>query len=99
MSTYPLADTAVVLFDLYFCKWFGFDSDCYGTAVTASGIYFETLAFKIWQFTSKLRWVIGWPVDSPAITTSQSINFGLQRCKIQIKEAENINSSLGGPTP
>lgn len=75
IKTYSLADTAVVLFDLYFWKWLGLDSDRYGTAVTASGVYFESLPFKFWQFTDKLRWVIGWLVFIPAIMTSQSINF------------------------
>lgn len=46
MKTYPLADTAVILFDLYVWKRLGFDSESYGTAVTASSVYFKSVAFK-----------------------------------------------------
>jgi hypothetical protein len=47
MKTYPLADTAVVLFDVDFGKGLGLDSECYGTAVTASGVYFQSFAFEV----------------------------------------------------
>ena len=75
METYSLADAAVVLFDLYFWERLGFDSEGHGAAVTASGVYFEALAFKFGQFTRKLRWIIGWLVSIPAIMTSSSINL------------------------
>jgi hypothetical protein len=37
-KTYPLADTAVVLFDLYFWERLGLDSERDGTTMTASSI-------------------------------------------------------------
>jgi hypothetical protein len=39
-KTYPLADAAVVLFDLYFWERLGLDSDRDGTTMTASSIDF-----------------------------------------------------------
>src|SRR5271155_3691651 len=74
MRTYPLADTAVVLFDLYFWERLCFDSESHGTAVTASSIYFQSLAFKVGKFTRELRWIIGWLVVIPAIIASQIIS-------------------------
>jgi hypothetical protein len=37
-KTYPLADAAVVLFDLYFWERLGLDSECNGTTMTTSNI-------------------------------------------------------------
>jgi hypothetical protein len=73
-EAYPLADTAVVFFDLYFWERLGFDSDRYGTAVTASGVHFESLAIKFRQFACELWWIIGWLEVVPAIITSKSIS-------------------------
>lgn len=73
-ETYPLADTAVVLFDLYFWERLGFDSDRYGTAVTASGVSFESLAIKFRRFACELWWIIGWLEVVPVIITSKSIS-------------------------
>lgn len=46
-ETYPLANTAVVLFDFYFWERLGLDSKSHGAAMTASSVYFESLAFEL----------------------------------------------------
>ena len=68
-EAYPLADTTVVFFYLYFWERLGFDSDRYGAAVTGSGVYFESLAIKFRQFACELWWIIGWLEVVPVIIT------------------------------
>lgn len=77
VKTHPLANTAIVLFDFYFWKGLGLDSKRYCTAVTASCVYFESLAFKSRQFSCKLWWVIGRLIFVPAIITLQRISMTL----------------------
>mgnify|MGYP003623000741 CR=1 FL=1 len=81
-NSHSLADTAIVLFHLYFWKKLGLDSESHGTAVTTSSIYFETVAFKFGQLISELGEYIWRLIMVEAIITSESINATILARKI-----------------
>jgi hypothetical protein len=75
--TYPSADAAVVLFDLYFWERLSLDSECDSAAMTTSSIDLQSVAFKLGQFARKLRGFIGRLIFVPAIMTSKSISLNI----------------------